>query len=203
MKEGERDKYVNKFSWEKEKYISNLKIVCSICFIHISLGERNFSFYFSQSRNNVFSPSPRANSSLMICVATMADSRLSNYSVLTYTCLNLFVSLFFLASPSRFPSSLLFLQRRACNSPFCCCAGKTSCSIPRLRPPTRVSRIILSPSGSGNRVGCLHAPVCAAALLQNNTWQSTRTSVTRVGRARAEDGLILRNVTASQREDLT
>ncbi|EFN72304.1 hypothetical protein EAG_01997 [Camponotus floridanus] len=28
------------------------------------------------SRNNVFSPSPRANSSLMICVATMADSRL-------------------------------------------------------------------------------------------------------------------------------
>lgn len=62
--------------------------------------------------DNIFSPSPRANSSLMICVATMADSRLDNYSVHTYTCLNLFVSLFF----SRFSFPFLpDLSPTSCN----------------------------------------------------------------------------------------
>lgn len=99
-----------------------------------------FSFFFPEPRavHEIFSPL-RASSSLVICVATKADSRLGNYSV--HKCLSrvlslslaLFLSLPPLTSlPPNLRSSFFNTEHVILRS-----AGETSCSIPRLRPPTR------------------------------------------------------------------
>jgi len=84
-----------------------------------------------------------ASSSLVICVATMADRRPGNYSVCMRACVSLSLSLSLsLALPHPFLVSLSAAASRASflSAVRVILRFETSCPIPRLRPPTRVSR---------------------------------------------------------------
>jgi len=128
-------------------------------------------FFFPKSRREYTRYShlgAPASSSLVICVATMADRRPGNYSVCMRACLSLslslsrpsFVSLSAAASRASFLSAVRVILR-----------FETSCPIPRLRPPTHVSPTILSRErGPDNQVSRLHGVLlCTAALLLQNS----------------------------------
>jgi len=129
------------------------------------------SSFFPNSRRNYTRYShlgAPASSSLVICVATMADRRPGNYSV----CMRARVRVSFSLSLSL---SFPFLQASFLSAVRVILRFETSCPIPRLRPPTRVSRHFFPASAVRIiRWAVCVALVCTAALLLQNSTRPLR-----------------------------